>query len=340
MRAALMERGRIWVDEVPDPAPAAGEVVVKSVACGICGSDLHAARHTDDFVATSLEAGGAFKLTTFDPVVLGHEFCAEVMESTGRFTAGQLVCSVPVLPRGPNVPVGYAPEAPGGFAEYMLLSERLLIAVPGGLDAGRAALTEPMAVGHHAVNMARLAGDEAIIVIGAGPVGLAVTANLATAGAAPVVVAEFSAKRRELALTVGADVVVDPRDADSYALDEVRRHEDVVIFECVGVPGMIDDIFLHAPRRARIVVVGVCLQMDHARPLIAVNKELNVQYVLGYDLAEFESTLHRIADGTLDASPLITHTVGLDGVAQAFAALAEPDAHGKVIVEPWMVACD
>ena len=340
MRAALMERGRIWVDEVPDPAPAAGEVVVKSVACGICGSDLHAARHTDDFVATSLEAGGAFKLTTFDPVVLGHEFCAEVMESTGRFTAGQLVCSVPVLPRGPNVPVGYAPEAPGGFAEYMLLSERLLIPVPGGLDAGRAALTEPMAVGYHAVNMARLAGDEAIIVIGAGPVGLAVTANLATAGVAPVVVAEFSAKRRELALTVGADVVVDPRDADAYALDEVRRHEDVVIFECVGVPGMIDDIFLHAPRRARIVVVGVCLQMDHARPLIAVNKELNVQYVLGYDLAEFESTLHRIADGTLDASPLITHTVGLDGVAEAFAALAEPDAHGKVIVEPWMVACD
>ena len=338
MRAALMERGRIWVDDVPDPAPAAGEVVVKSVACGICGSDLHAARHTDDFVATSLEAGGAFKLTTFDPVVLGHEFCAEVMESTGRFKAGQLVCSIPVLPRGPNVPVGYAPEAPGGFAEYMLLSERLLIPVPGGLDADRAALTEPMAVGRHAVNMARLAGDEAIIVIGAGPVGLAVTANLATTGAAPVVVAEFSAKRRELALAVGADVVVDPRDADAYALDEVRRHENVVIFECVGVPGMIDDIFLRAPRRARIVVVGVCLQMDHARPLIAVNKELNVQYVLGYDLAEFESTLHRIADGTLDASPLVTHTVGLDGVAEAFAALAEPDAHGKVIVEPWMAA--
>ena len=336
MRAALMERGRIWVDEVPDPAPAAGEVVVKSVACGICGSDLHAARHTDDFVATSLEAGGAFKLTTFEAVVLGHEFCAEVMESTGRFKAGQLVCSIPVLPRGPNVPVGYAPEAPGGFAEYMLLSERLLIPVPGGLDADRAALTEPMAVGHHAVNMARLAGDEAIVVIGAGPVGLAVIANLATTGAAPVVVAEFSAKRRELALAVGADVVLDPRDADAYGLDEVRRHENVVIFECVGVRGMIDDIFLRAPRRARIVVVGVCLQMDHARPLIAVNKELNVQYVLGYDLAEFESTLHRIADGTLDASPLITHTVGLDGVAETFAALAEPDAHGKVIVEPWM----
>ena len=335
MRAALMERGRIWVDDVPDPSPAAGEVVVKSVACGICGSDLHAARHTDEFVATSIEAGGAFKLTTFDPVVLGHEFCAEVMESGDRLRAGQLVCSVPVLPRAPNVPVGYAPEAPGGFAEYMLLAERLLVPVPDGIDAALAALTEPMAVGHHAVHMARLAGGEAIIVIGAGPVGLAVTANLASVGAGPIVVAEFSPKRRQLAEAMGADIVLDPREVDAYGVAEVRRRDDVVIFECVGVPGMIDDIFLRAPRRARIVVVGVCLQMDHARPLIAVNKELNVQYVLGYDMAEFAATLAAIADGKLDVAPVITHTVALDGVAAAFDALAEPDAHGKVIVEPW-----
>ncbi len=258
------------------------------------------------------------------------------MESNARFPAGQLVCAVPVLPRGPNVPVGYAPEAPGGFGQYMVLSERLLVPVPAGLDAERAALTEPMAVGHHAVNMARLTGREAIIVIGAGPVGLAVTANLVAGGAAPVVVAEFSPKRRELAEAIGADIVLDPREDDPYAGAEVTRRDDVVIFECVGVPGMIDDIFLRAPRRARIVVVGVCLQMDHARPLIAVNKELNVQYVLGYDMAEFEGTLRRIADGRLDVGSLITHSVGLDEVADAFDALAEPDAHGKVVVRPWL----
>ena len=143
MRAALMERGEIRLGEVPDPTPADGEVVVKSLACGICGSDLHAARHTEEFVATSIEAGGAFKLTTFDPVVLGHEFCAEVMETTGTRTAGDLVCSVPVLPRGPNVPVGYSPAAPGGFGEYMLLAERLLVPVPAGTGSVRAALTEP-----------------------------------------------------------------------------------------------------------------------------------------------------------------------------------------------------
>ena len=98
---------------------------------------------------------------------------------------------------------------------------------------------------------------------------------------------------------------------------------------------MIDDIFLHAPRRARIVVVGVCLQTDHARPLIAVNKELNVQYVLGYTVREFHDTLHRIADGMLEVGPIVTHAVGLEGVAGAFEDLARPDAHGKVMVRAW-----
>ncbi|MCZ6618929.1 MAG: alcohol dehydrogenase catalytic domain-containing protein, partial [Gammaproteobacteria bacterium] len=103
MRAVLMERGRIWVEQVEDPIPGPGEVLVKSLACGICGSDLHAAMHTEDFVATSREAGGAFKLLTFDPVVLGHEFVAEVVDygpnSQRTLGTGSLVCSVPVLLR-------------------------------------------------------------------------------------------------------------------------------------------------------------------------------------------------------------------------------------------------
>lgn len=335
MRAALMDGGRIRLQDVPDPTPEPGEVVVKSVACGICGSDLHALRHTEDFVATSREAGGAFRLTTFEPVVLGHEFCAEIMETRGAFKAGQLVCSVPVLARSDTVAVGYSPAAPGGFGEYMLLSERLLMPVPDGTPKERAALTEPMAVGRHAVLMARLEGDEAVVVIGAGPVGLAVIANLKALGAGPVVASETTPIRRELAEAMGADAVVDPRETQPYDLAEVRGSERVVIFECVGVPGMIDDIFLRAPSLARIVVVGVCLQMDQSRPLIAVNKELNVQYVLGYSVPEFGDTLRDIADGMLDVGGMVTHEVGLRGVGDAFNALAQPDSHGKVLVLPW-----
>ena len=339
MQAALIERGSIWVDTLADPVPRQGEVLVKSRACGICGSDLHAAEHTEEFVATSREAGGAFKLTTLDPIVLGHEFCAEIVDygpdTPHDLAPGTLVCSVPVLPREEPLPVGYSDVIPGGFAEYMVLARRLLVPVPGGTPAGHAALTEPMAVGLHAANKARLSGSEAALVLGCGPVGLAVVSALKLKGIGPVIAADFSPKRRQLAELLGADVCVDPKESSPYDRSELQRREDVVIFECVGVPGVLDGIFLAAPRNARIVVVGVCLQTDHSRPLIAINKELSVQYVLGYTVPEFAETLQLIADGAYDVAPLITDRVPLSGVADAFAALRDPEKQAKILVEPW-----
>jgi len=341
MRAALMERGSIWVDTVPDPVPLAGEVLVKTRACGICGSDLHAARHTEAFVNTSREAGGAFKLTTFDPVVLGHEFSAEIVDygpSTPHdLPVGAVVCSVPMLARQNPLAVGYSTEIPGGFAQYMVLSRSLLRPVPAGTPDTHAALTEPMAVGLHAVNKARLSPDDAVLVLGCGPVGLAVVTALKQRGVAPVFAADYSPRRRRLALDQGADAVVDPRVESPYQYSELRRSENVVIFECIGVPGVIDQVFLAAPRNARIVVVGVCLEMDHSRPLIAINKELSVQYVLGYTLNEFDESLQRIAEGSFNVAPLITGRVGLDDVAGAFEALRDPEQHAKILVEPWRV---
>jgi len=341
VKAALMERGRIWVDDVPDPVPGPGEVLVKTRACGICGSDLHAAKHTDDFVATSREAGGAFKLTTFAPVVLGHEFCAEVVDygpDTRRaIDRGSLVCSVPMLLRAEPIGIGYSEVAPGGFGEYMVLSESLTVPVPAGTPFEHAALTEPMAVGYHAVVKAQLTGDEAVLVLGCGPVGLAVLIALRQAGFDDVSAADFSPGRRALALRVGAAQAIDPRQSSPFAALPSASHgkrRTTVIFECVGVPGMIDRIFLGAPADARIVVVGVCLERDTSRPLIAINKELNVQYVLGYTVEEFAHALQCIADGTFDVAPLITGRVGLSGVAAAFNALADPEQHAKVLVEP------
>ena len=339
MRAAFMERGTIRVETMPEPKPLAGEVLVRTRACGICGSDLHAAQHTEAFVKTSREAGGAFKLTTFDPVVLGHEFCAELVDygpdTPHDIPVGALVCSVPMLAREEALAVGYSVETPGGFAEYMLLSRALLLRVPSGTAETHAALTEPMAVGLHAVNKARLTADDAVLVIGCGPVGLTVITALKQRGVAPIYAADYSPRRRQLALGQGATAVVDPTKENPWSYAELRRPDNVVVFECVGVPGMIDQVFLAAPRNARIVVVGVCLQMDHSRPLIAINKELSVQYVLGYSFDEFSESLRRIADGTFNVAPLITGRVGLDGVADAFTSLRDPEQHAKVLVEPW-----
>jgi threonine dehydrogenase-like Zn-dependent dehydrogenase len=106
------------------------------------------------------------------------------------------------------------------------------------------------------------------------------------------------------------------------------------VFECVGVPGVLDQIMAAAPRGSRIVVVGVCMEPDTIYPLLGISKELNLQFVLGYTPDEFAATLRHIADGAIPVAPLLTGRVGLDGVAGAFEALASPDHHAKILVEP------
>lgn len=108
-----------------------------------------------------------------------------------------------------------------------------------------------------------------------------------------------------------------------------------VVFECVGVPGVIDDIVTHAPFLSRVVVVGVCMEPDSFRPTMAVNKELDLRFSFCYDPVEFRETLHLVADGTVDPRPLVTEVVGLDAVAEAFETLARADEHAKILIDPW-----
>jgi threonine dehydrogenase-like Zn-dependent dehydrogenase len=340
MRAVLMQRGKLWVDTIDDPTPGSGEVLVKSRACGICGSDLHAALHTEDFVATSRESGGAFKLTTFDPVVLGHEFCAEIVDfgpdTERKLNPGQLVCSVPMLLRTEPLAIGNDEKIPGGFAEYMVLSEPMMRAVPDGTPTTAAALTEPMAVGLHAVNRARLGGREAVLVIGTGPVGLAVLTALKATHKGPIIASDLSSGRRRFAEHQGAHAALDPSVDNPFAHQDIARAGELVIFECVGVPGMLDRVFLDAPQNARIIVVGVCLQTDKIRPLIAINKELALQFVLGYSMDEFDTSLRAIADGRFDVASMVTSEVALDDVGLAFRSLADPEGDAKIVVNPWL----
>ncbi len=359
MRAVVMRNHTLSVDDLPIPQPGPGEVMVKTLACGICGSDLHALKHTEKLVEASHRSGGAFTMDLTRGIVMGHEFCAEVVEhgpaTKKTVKAGTRVCSMPVIisPTGVQT-VGYSNENPGGYGEFMRLTEGLLLEVPNGLSTERAALTEPMAVGLHAVQMARLDKDDAPLVIGCGPVGLSVIAALRMKGVRPIVAADFSPRRRQLAEAMGADIVVDPKEKSPYSswrevavwADPSRAPQQppwvtgpavrpAVIFECVGVPGVIDHIMTAAPQAARIVVVGVCMEKDAIEPMIGINKELNLQFVLGYNREEFAQTLRNIAEGVIPTDPLITGKVGIEGVAQAFEDLASPEHHAKILVEPW-----
>ena len=341
MRAVVMRGQRLVLDTFPDPEPAAGEVLVGTLACGICGSDLHALKHAEAMVANSLEAGAAFVMDLGRDIVMGHEFCAEILDygpgTPRRLATGTRVVSMPLLVRGERAStVGYSNDFPGGYGERMLLNDALLLPVPNGLATEHAALTEPMAVGLHAVVKAQLAASDAPLVVGCGPVGLAVIAALKLRGVAPIVAADFSPLRRALAEKLGADHVIDPRGgASGYEeLARVAPGRSAVIFECVGVPGMLAQIVKGAPVGARVVVVGVCMEDDRIKPMLAIVKELELRFVLGYLPNEFAEALAAIADGKLDVAPLITGRVGLGGVASAFEALANPEAHAKILVEP------
>jgi len=336
MRAAVVRDKRLVVADVPMPEPGPGEVLVKTLACGICGSDLHALKHADRFAEGYRRADGTRIFDFSRDIVMGHEFCAEVVghgpRTERRLTVGTRVCSMPVLlrPEGRQT-IGYSNDHPGGYAEYMRLTEALLLEVPNGLATEHAALTEPMAVGLHAVQKARLQPGDTALVVGCGPVGLAVIAALRLRGVHPIVAADFSTRRRELAVTLGADEAVDP----APALPAARWRQATVIFECVGVPGVIDQIMAAASRGARVVIVGVCMEPDTIHPLRGISKELSLQFVLGYDAEEFATTLRLIAEGAIPAAPLVTGKVGVEGVAGAFAALASPERHAKILVEPW-----
>lgn len=344
MKAAVLRQGRVVVDEVPEPRPSLGQVLVDVKACGICGSDLHFVKHGAEMLRLAGEMSGLpdfgdARTELERDVYMGHEFAAEVVEAgpgTDAPAAGTLVTSLPVMVTMSGVePLVYSNRYPCGYGERMLLSAPMLQVVPNGLDAKRAALTEPMAVGLHAVNRSQIEHGEGAVVLGCGPVGIAVVAALKLRGVEPIVAADFSPARRALAVTMGAHESVDP--ADEPAWDVWQRAgggRQLVVFEAVGVPGMINEILRAAPSNSRVVVVGVCMGSDSVIPFWAISKEIDIRFVLGYDPQEFSDSLIAIAEGRIDVSPVITGEVSVDGVPGAFDELAEPDRHCKILVVP------
>jgi 2-desacetyl-2-hydroxyethyl bacteriochlorophyllide A dehydrogenase len=338
MRAAVLRDGRmVYRDDVPDPIPGPGQVLVGVRSCGICGSDLHFARHgakvlsLTDEMASSL--GGGTRVDLDHDVFMGHEFSAEVLEAgpdTETYPTGTLVTSIPVLISGNRVePIVYSNNTLGGYAERMLLSAPLLLPIPNGLSPQHAALTEPMAVGLHAVNKSGVQVAETALVVGCGPIGIAVIAALRARGVESIVAADFSPKRRELATAMGAHQTLDPAQGSPF--DSVTP---AVVFEAVGIPGIIDDVMRRAGHGTRLVVVGVCMEPDTMHPFFAIAKEINVQFVLAYGPDEFADSLRAIAEGDIDVTPVITGDVGLADVGTAFDDLADPERHCKILVTP------
>jgi threonine dehydrogenase-like Zn-dependent dehydrogenase len=169
------------------------------------------------------------------------------------------------------------------------------------------------------VNKSAIIRGETALVIGCGPIGIAIIAALKGRGTETIVASDFSAKRREMAMTLGTHGTIDPADGSPF-----ESTSPAVVFEAVGAPGVIDDVLRRAPRGTRLVVAGVCMQPDAFRPFLGIAKQISVQFVFGYDPAEFAPSLRSIADGE----------VGPQAVEEAFDDLSDPDRHCKILVLP------
>lgn len=335
MKAAVFKAAGkpLQIEEVADPAPAPGQLVVEVAYCGICGTDLHSTREGPAMLPCNS--------------VLGHEFVGEVA-ALGRdlqdhWQQGDRVCALPFLSCGrcaaclSGLPfeceslLCLGVNAPGGFAEYVTTSECNTMKLPDLLSTRDAALIEPLAVGLHAVRSGGLKAGQRVLVTGAGPIGLAVALWARFMGARDVVVSEPATDRRTLALAMGATAVIQPGENLAEQFADIAGGDADILFECVGAPGLIQQCIDIAPRRATLVPVGVCEQPDTILPFPALIKELSIRFAIAYTREDYETVITMMAQGRIDATPMVTGVVSLDEMPKAFEALRSPSSQCKVL---------
>ncbi len=337
MKAAYVENGQVLVGDMPDPVPGKGQALVRTHSCGLCASDAHFLKSGQHIIDLSRKMGGPYAALDFArPFVPGHEFVGEVLDygpgSARKVKAGRRVTSVPIMRQnGAHAVIGYSHECPGGFGELMLLDEDIMLELPDGLPDDHAAMIEPLAVGLEHARRGRPDKGDAALVIGCGAIGLGVIAGLKMAGVAPIVAADFHAERRAQALAMGADIALDPRESSPYVVD---GKSITLIYECVGLPGMLQQIVEAAPFDGRIVMGGYCMEPESLYVFAAQNKRLNIQFAGGEEPRDMDLAMRAIADGRIDVTPWLGGRIGLSGVAQAVAELSGPAAPVRTVVDP------
>lgn len=347
---ALRWHGRadLRLDDVEEPdSPGPGEALIDVRTCGICGTDLHEYQHGPNMIRQK-----PHPLTGAEPpLTLGHEFSGTLLQlgdAVPGFSAGDRVTVDPCIRCGrcrwcvrgeyhicvSGGSIGLASD--GAFARTVRVPVECLVRIPDGVPDEQAALAEPLAVGMHAVSRAQVAMGDTVVVLGAGPIGVAVLLSARLAGASSIVVSEPNADRAARAAALGATEVYDPTTTDvrrEVFLRTGRIGPDVVI-EATGRPELVQLAVTTVRRGGRVALAGISdadLQVNLRQVVLY---ERSIHGSLGYNF-DIPRVLDLMATGRLDASSLITGVRPLSEGPDVFAELAaDRGRHLKVLLTP------
>ncbi|TLX70627.1 alcohol dehydrogenase [Pseudomonas nicosulfuronedens] len=335
MKAAIFRQAGqpLAVEDVPDPTPGPGEIVVQVGRCGICGTDLH------------MTSGHGYTYPA--GTTPGHEFAGEVVAIGGgvrKLKVGDRVASLPMTGCGACIACQEGTPffcsqsmrgLPGAFAQYTLATERESVKLPTSLSLADGALVEPLAVGLHGVALAQMAPGARVLVLGAGPIGLATVFWARRLGAGAIAVSAASRRREPLAREMGADAFLDPELAPEQAAQAALGGAPDLVFECAGAPGLIAQAVGAVRSRGTVVVLGCCSVPDTFVPAAGLFKEVRLQFANTYSVAQFEHVARTLDAGHLEPRAMVTDTVGLQALPATFEALRERTAQCKVLLDPW-----
>lgn len=337
MKAAVFKgpgRG-LAIEDRPDPMPGPGEVVIRVGRVGICTSDLHmTSGHGYQYPAES---------------VFGHEFAGEVVAvgpGVTEFRCGDRVAPLPFIGCGhcaacdagrPQACAGVQNFVVAGYCQYSRVGVRDCVRLPPEVSDEEGALIEPLAVGLQGVRKAGLAPGARVLVMGAGPIGLACAFWAKRLGAGRVAVLARSTRRAALATAVGADAFLASGDVADVptAVGQALGGAAEVILEAAGAPGSIGMALDLAAPGGTIVVLGLSTEPETILPATAVFKELRLLFSLCYDRADFQQVVAAIAAGDHRVRALITDTIPLAALPERFERLRGSHADCKVLVAPW-----
>ncbi|MFP6817483.1 MAG: zinc-binding dehydrogenase [Pseudomonadales bacterium] len=327
--------------EMPDPEPAPGKAVVDVALCGICGTDIHAFQSGEPY----------------NPAICGHEWTGNVsgvganvsLKEGDRVAIGMATacgqCSTCVRGDPSHCEsafmgmIGAGPLAAphGGFASAIAIDAGRLYPVDVDISDAAAAMLEPVTIAVHAVRRTGIRLGDSVVVLGAGPIGLLVLQCARAAGAGVCILVEPQDARRELGTAVGADHTINPKETTDIAgaINAIVGNAGAdIVFECAGISRTVEQAPGYVRRGGTVALVGVPTAPSQFMAAEWLFKELRVSTALGYLRDDFEVSKGLVADGRVQCAPLHTSTVGLDGLAGAFAELASEPEQVKVLVDP------